>query len=813
MRDVRVVELAGSVAGAYCGRMFATTGSDVVLVEPTGGAPTRALAPFVEDEAGATRSAVHEHLDAGKRSVEVDIDGPDGDAVLRWADLVILTVDGDPRVAFDLRARLARIAPRTVLVVVSGFGLTGPYSTWRTSDLVDWASGGYLYVSGEPGREPLQGGGPWASLLTGATAAVGAAVALIDAARTGTGQLVDVGSMEAVASGHQWSLTMYTHTGVVKERAGMRFENYHPLAIYECKDGWIMIASPSQERFEDVCTVCEAWDLLADRSLATPGARFDRADEVDAHLRPWLAAHTVDEVVERLQERRVPTARLNNFLDVLDAEQLAVRDEWAQRPDISPSARMPHGPFRLEPGPPPRSGLPTRPHGADTAAFLAEVRAAPADRRTPPSIDLGEVRVAEFSIAWAGPLAGRFLADFGADVVKVEQPTSRGVGSDARRRRIGAPGWTWGTTVDPTIRAEIFPNADPGERFWNRSGIWNKMNRGKRSLALEGKAPGGKEVLERLLQHADIVLNNYSPRGAASLGVNAAAVLPLNPSAVTIAMTGYGETGPMGPHFSLGPILEAFGGIDEAMGYAGEGPLRLGIAYADAVGGVHGAFATLAALWERRSTGNAVHVDLSQLETLVSIVGDGLLAASTTGRTPPRQGNRSPDHARPGRVPLRRRRSLARAHRHRRRGVATTRRPRRRRAARGTARRALGERFARHDAIDAVLSRWTSDRESAAATRQLQDHGIPACPAFTTRDLVDDAHLAARGFMVEWDQIDVGLARFPGYPVHFEAREYAVVGAPGLGADNRNVLRELGYGDDEIDRLEADGVIADRPPR
>ncbi len=297
------------------------------------------------------------------------------------------------------------------------------------------------------------------------------------------------------------------------------------------------------------------------------------------------------------------------------------------------------------------------------------------------------------------------------------------------------------------------------------------MNRGKRSLALEGKAPGGKEVLERLLQHADIVLNNYSPRGAASLGVNAAAVLPLNPSAVTIAMTGYGETGPMGPHFSLGPILEAFGGIDEAMGYAGEGPLRLGIAYADAVGGVHGAFATLAALWERRSTGNAVHVDLSQLETLVSIVGDGLLAASTTGRTPPRQGNRSPDHAPQGvyrcagddrwlaltvtdDAAWRRLVDL----------VADEQLAALRDAP-------LGERFARHDAIDAVLSRWTLDRESAAAARQLQDHGIPACPAFTTRDLVDDAHLAARGFMVEWDQIDVGLARFPGYPVHFEARD------------------------------------------
>ena len=89
-------------------------------------------------------------------------------------------------------------------------------------------------------------------------------------------------------------------------------------------------------------------------------------------------------------------------------------------------------------------------------------------------------------------------------------------------------------------------------------------------------------------------------------------------------MTGYGETGPMAPHFSLGPILEAYGGLDDAMGYIGEGPSRLGIAYPDAVGGVHGAYATLAALWERASPGRPRHVDLSQLETLVAVVGEGL---------------------------------------------------------------------------------------------------------------------------------------------------------------------------------------------
>src|SRR5690606_23144841 len=111
------------------------------------------------------------------------------------------------------------------------------------------------------------------------------------------------------------------------------------------------------------------------------------------------------------------------------------------------------------------------------------------------------------------------------------------------------------------------------------------------------------------------------------------------------AMSGYGETGPMASHASWGPILEAHSGFDEATGYPGQGPTRIGVAYPDAVGGVHGAVALLAALWERELTGEAVHVDLSQLESLVAMAGELVLAASLTGTAPPRRGNRSPDHA------------------------------------------------------------------------------------------------------------------------------------------------------------------------
>src|SRR5580765_1944834 len=127
MRDLRVLEIAGSIAGAYCGRLFTTTGADVVLVEPARGAPTRSMGPWITDAAGGVRrSARHEYLDAGKRSVTLDLAGADGDAALAWADLVIVSANGEVESIAALRRRVERLDPETVIVALSGFGLTGP---------------------------------------------------------------------------------------------------------------------------------------------------------------------------------------------------------------------------------------------------------------------------------------------------------------------------------------------------------------------------------------------------------------------------------------------------------------------------------------------------------------------------------------------------------------------------------------------------------------------------------------------------------------------------------------------------------------
>jgi crotonobetainyl-CoA:carnitine CoA-transferase CaiB-like acyl-CoA transferase len=802
-----VLELAGSIAAAYCGRLLASTGADVVLVEPPHGAPTRRLGPWITTPSGERASATHEYLDAGKRSVVLD-DGGSFDAALAWADVVVSSCDGEPAAALALHDLIAAADPSTVHVVLSGFGLTGPYARWRHSPLVDWASGGYAYITGEPDREPLQGGGPWAAYLHGVTAAIGAAAAAMHAARTCEGQLVDIGAMEAVAAGHQWTLTMYTHTGAVKRRWGRRFgESFHPMGLYEAGDGgWFSVGAASRDQWDNFCITTDAVHLMADESLYAAAERFERADEIDATIAPWLAAHTATECVEALQQNRVPASIALDFTEVLASEQVAARDCLDARPDLGPTVAGPGRPFRI--GAP----APLRPPsavGADTDAFVAEL-ADDQDVRDLPHVDLAATRLLEFGIAWAGPLAARTLGDLGVDVVKVEHPLSRGFGAGSGEADLAT--WRWGELAPPAIRAEIFPRAESGERRWNRMGVWNKMNRSKRSLCLDAKPADGAAVLDALIADADLFVHNMTPRGARSLGVAPDRLEELNPRIASVAMTGYGETGPMASHSSYGPMLEAYAGFAEATGYNGEPPLRVGIAFPDAVGGLHGAYALLAALWERELTGSAVHIDLSQLETLMSFAGEAFLVASAEGVAPARHGNRSADFAPQGvyrcdgddawvAVTVQGDAEWAAL-------LRLLRDPR----LAGLEDADLGGRQAVHDDIDAALARWTRSRSPLVAAKELQAHGVAAAPCFTNRDLVLDEHLAARDFIVSWDHPDVGVQQYPGFPIHFSWTPATIGPAPALGADNRDVLQELGCTDEQIAALEAAGIITDTPP-
>jgi benzylsuccinate CoA-transferase BbsF subunit len=203
---------------------------------------------------------------------------------------------------------------------------------------------------------------------------------------------------------------------------------------------------------------------------------------------------------------------------------------------------------------------------------------------------------------------------------------------------------------------------------------------------------------------------------------------------------------------------------------------------------------------------------MSQLETLMSLAGEAFIAASADGVAPARHGNRSDDHAPQGVYRCDGDDAWVAVTVHGDPEWATLRRLLHDPALTDFDGADLAARVAAHDRIDEALGRWTRTRTPIVAAKELQANGIAAAPTFTNRDLVLDEHIAARGFIVSWDHPDVGVQRYPGFPIHFSATPARIGPAPALGADNRALLCGLGCTDAEIDRLEAAGVITEVPP-
>lgn len=334
----RVLEFGSSVAGGYCGRLLAMMGAEVIRVE----------APGQTD-----MSDLDEYLGCYKRSVVIGSDGSAGDRALgllyRQADVVVEHHEGDPEPVFARYEKLRDLSPGLIYIVLSPFGLTGPYRSYLGNEFIDLAASGHLAITGDPDREPVQAGGPWSAYAAGTIAAIGALAAWHRAQRTGEGQMLDIGRMEAMASLHQWSLIIYTHQGYVKGRWGNRMaESYYPYSFFRCSDGWVCVGVASPIQWEGFCLATDTAELLVDERFQTGGDRFDHADELDAVICPILEQLSVDNVVARMQQHRVPAGPVLSVIETLLDEQLDDRGFWARLPHLGLEARIPERAFHVD---------------------------------------------------------------------------------------------------------------------------------------------------------------------------------------------------------------------------------------------------------------------------------------------------------------------------------------------------------------------------------------------------------------------------------------------------------------------------------
>ena len=399
-------------------------------------------------------------------------------------------------------------------------------------------------------------------------------------------------------------------------------------------------------------------------------------------------------------------------------------------------------------------------------------------------------RILDLTHVWAGPLGTRILADMGATVVKVEAPMGRG----PRQYKGGLPlgGWLGGA-----------PPAEP----WNVNAIFVKLQRNKRSLALDLKTPGGRGAFLELVAVADVVIENFSARAMPELGLGYETLAAANPRIVYVTMPGFGASGPYRDRVAFGPTVEPMSGLTSVMGYGPGEPRNTAMALMDPITAVNAAAAVVDALRRRERTGKGALVEMSLHEGGVAFCGPWLVEHQLGGDIRA-LGNRHPRMAPHGVyrcagddawVALACRdeadwRALCRL------------------LPDLPASADLAARIAGHDAIDVALAAWTGRRAKRQVAEELQAAGVPAGPVNITPDMTADPQVRARGFFVP---LEPGPTPMPGNPVKMAGIDSADwTPCPRLGADNRAVLADwLGYDAARINALEAAGVLVDKPPR
>ena len=343
LSGIRVLDLADR-AGALAGKLLAGLGAEVVLVEPPGGSPLRAIPPFWRGAPDPERSLFFWFYASGKRSVAV---APDDDATLdrlaAAADVVI--DDGPPERAAELRARY----PRLVVASITPFGRSGPYAAWRSSDTVAQAMGGLACVNGHADGPPLRSLGLQAYHQASCFAAIGVVAALLVRETSGHGQLVDVSVQAAVTGALEHVTGYFNQDGRVPRRQGtLHWTRY--FRVGRCRDGWVMHCT-----LGDWTSLFE-WMLadgfgadFADPEWEGTAHRQKHAEPLFDELDRWAANYTVSELYEGAQLRRLPYAAVRAPEALLHDEHLAARGFFVpiEHPALGVSIPYPGAPFRM----------------------------------------------------------------------------------------------------------------------------------------------------------------------------------------------------------------------------------------------------------------------------------------------------------------------------------------------------------------------------------------------------------------------------------------------------------------------------------
>ncbi len=774
LADLRVLDLADRSA-ALTGRILADLGAEVIMVEPPAGNSIRGLAPLI----GGGESAAHQYFSANKRSIVLDPDDDQFDALAATADVVI----DNGQLG---HGRLLAANPAVVHCSVTPFGLDGEWRDWKATDLISVAAGGLAWLCGETRGKPVQGGSDVSAAMAGLIAVSGISVALQGA---GSGVHIDVSLQEAALMAAMQTATPshWTWHNRIPRRPGLS-------NALRCADGKYVGHLVRPDRFDDFLAWAEREGI--DHGMTSEDWRWamlsaPRKDNpVSATTLALAAKLTRDEFAAGALEADIVCLPVLGFDDLEHTEQFIVNEQFLEVDNelLGQSlgfVRSPVDGMRDE------IEIRRAPTLGEDHALLEELTRTPVS--TPPSGErdpataLTGLRVVDFTWVLAGPLGTKVLASFGAEVVRIESSTK----PDSIRSQIGPDG---------------VPDPDMG-------GLLNTVNVGKQSLAVDLTTEAGVALVKELIATADLVVNNFRPGALERMGFGYDVLREIKPDIILLNLPGAHRHGPWADRPSMGNILMAASGFNMLTGFEGERPRGVGVAYPDFTAPHLMATALLAALRQRDRTGEGQEIHLAQLSGMVSLLGAEWLAYKATGELPPRRANRDPNHCPHGIFP-----AQPSAHSDDEwMAIAVTGDDEWRTLA-GLIGGDLADdpRFATHelrkeneDALDELIAAWTAPQDKWQLAPALQDQGIAAAPVEHLVDTFErDPQLRHHYQTLQQPvrpDVDVPVEREPARWVGYEHR---LRRSPGVGEHNHEIVCGiLGRSNEEFAQLLIDGVL------
>ena len=575
-----MLELGSRIGCAVAGSLLAQLGCEVIGIESDaciGTGHGRAN--------GSGKGGGREPLMAGKRSLAADLSA---DADRRWieelaarSDVLLISSDRDPPLDLEFGAR------RRIVCDITAFGASGPRRGEAMTDLELQAFSALVDVTGLPEHAPTPMVGAPLEHIGGVHGAAGIVAALAARRRDGTGQAVEVALFDcAVAAIGTFLPKLLDSPEAEVRRVGNRHPLVSPWNVYEARDGWVLVCTASEILWRRLCDVIGRGDLSSDERFATMTGRVRNADALDEQIQAWVGGLTIAACMEKLAPAGIPCGPIAPVEGWPREANLDHRDMLVElsSPETGAPVRLPGSPIQASRTPGRRpSSIPAVDEGrAMLERLLTDPPFPSADDDgsvVPGAAPLAGVRVLELGHYTTAPLSARYLANLGAEVIKIEPPG----GEDMR-------GWSPRQHGICTFLA--FNNA------------------GKRSLALDLTDPAGADVLRRLVPTADVLLENLKPGALARRGFGPDELARMNPRLVYCAISGFGIDTVYTGRPAYDTVIQAMSGMMD-LTRSGGVPVKAGISAADLYGAHLAVLIILAALEHRADSGQGQAIDLA----------------------------------------------------------------------------------------------------------------------------------------------------------------------------------------------------------